>query len=116
MPEPLHCVIVAEVTELIGRQLPKTPPPANEPMHWLTVAGVIAAGLPVKWLRIVAAQVRTLPPPLAIPLHCWTSVTSSADAVVVVVHKAVLTPPTFRHLVTVTEEGAVAVMVPVTVT
>lgn len=116
MPEPLHCVTVAAVTELIGMQLPITPPPANEPMHWLTVAGVITAGVPVKWLRIVAVQVRTLPPPLAIPLHCWTSVTNSADAVVVVVHNVVLTPPTFRHLVTVTDEGAVGAMVPVTVT
>ncbi|MBA4179973.1 MAG: hypothetical protein C0506_05225 [Anaerolinea sp.] len=70
----------------VGEQLPVVPPPPNEPMHWLTVAAVIAAGLPVKLLVTTTEHFTTPPPPLPEPLHCWTSVTGSADVVGVVVH------------------------------
>lgn len=76
-------------------------------------------GLPLKWLMTVTEHLTTPPPPLPEPLHCWTSVTGSADVVVVVAQvpaPAAMGPAAPTHLVTVTVEGGVAAMTPVPVT
>jgi hypothetical protein len=73
----------------------------------------------LKRLVTVTEQITTPPPPLPEPLHCWTSVTGSADVVVVVAHvppPAPIGPAAPVHLVTVTVEGDVTAIVPVPVT
>ena len=126
LPEPLHCPTVAAPTDVTpgvfaGVQVPGAPVPViTEPTHWYTVAGVGATvGLLVKWLVTVTEHMTTPPPPLPAPLHCWTSVTGSADVVVVVEQvppPAAMGPAAPTHLVTVTVEGDVVAMAPALVT
>ena len=70
-----------------------------------------AVGLLLKWLVTVTVHITTPPPPLPEPSHCWTSVTGSAGAEVVVVHVPApdaIGPAAPVHTFNVTVEGAVA--------
>jgi hypothetical protein len=64
-----------------------------------------------KWFVTVTAHITTSPPPLTELSHCRTSMTGSADVVVVVVQTAVpsrIGPAAPVHTFTVTVEGAAA--------
>ena len=86
----------------VGSPVGETPP-WPEPLHWLTVTGVVVVATGM--LLVTLTLQVTLLPPARMPLHWLTLVTSWSDVVVLVVQpKGGRTPAAARHEVVVTVE------------
>ncbi|MHB1582197.1 MAG: hypothetical protein ACYCU7_03295 [Acidimicrobiales bacterium] len=103
MADPLHWVTVALVVLAVGVQsvVPPLPP---DPWHWSTVTPDVA--VPARTvLSTVTLHVTSLPPPVTMPLHWSTEVTSWLDGATVVVQpEGGSTPAAAKQAVAVTVE------------
>lgn len=99
----MHCVTVALVVLPMGVQV-VVPPLPPEPWHWSTVTPEVAVPAGTV-LSTVTSQVRSLPPPVTMPLHWSAEVTSCFDVLTVVVQpEGGSTPAAAKQAVAVTVE------------